>query len=163
MEKLLIGLVLTLVLAACNGSGNPSGSGSTNLVFSNPTGSYNGSTTTLTGNTTLVGILMISDQGSGANKRNLVTFLPLNSRVAGTTYPITTTTGAGVTYNEGDPSTGKAWSASGGSIRVAVKSGRTLTFELIDVVLSKRSADTSPSAGTITVNGTISGESVTPL
>jgi hypothetical protein len=164
MKKLLLGLTFLTALTACPAP-TASGTGSANLRFSNAAAGYNGSTVTLSSATTLAGVMMIAGTGTGVGERSLSAFLPLNSREAGTTYVIKDVAGAGVLYQEGnDPSTGaKLWSVTGGSIRVVVKSGRTLTFELINVTLGKKAGDITPSAGTVTVNGTMTGESITPL
>jgi hypothetical protein len=166
MKKLLLGLTLLTALTACptpiRGGGD---TGSANLTFTNPTGGYNGSTATLSSTTALAGVIMEAGTGTGASKRTLQAFLPLDSREAGVTYVIKDIFKAGVNYLEGnDPSTGqKLWTVTGGSIRVVAKSGRTLTFELINVTLSNNGTNISPAVGTITVNGTMTGESLTPL
>ncbi len=163
MKKLLLGLALLSALTACPTGGTPSTTGSASLTFTNSAGGYNGSTTTLSSGTTLAGVMMIASSGSGANERSVSAFLPTNSREAGMTYVINDTPNSGVLYNEGDPSTGKLWTVLSGSIRVVTKSGKTLTFELINVTLGKKANNTSPSVGTVTVNGTMTGESITPL
>ena len=161
MKKLLLGFTLLSALTACPTT--TGGTGSANLTFSGA-GGYNGSTATLSSSsTTLAGVIMIAGTGTGANERSLSAFLPRESREAGTTYVIKDINGVGVLYQEGNGSDGKLWAVTGGSIRVAVKSGKTLTFELINVTLGKKMGDTTPSAGTVTVNGTMTGESITPL
>ncbi len=161
MKKLLLGLTLLATLTACPGGGG--GTGSATLNFTNAANGYNGSAAILSGTTTLAGVIMGVSVGSGTSKRALEAFLPTNSREEGVTYDLNTVNGAGVIYSEGDSSTGKIWTSTGGSIRVVRKSGKTLTFELINVTLGKKASNTTASAGTITVNGTISGESITPL
>ena len=162
MKKLLLGIALLAALTACPTT--TGGTGSANLTFTNAAGGYNGSTATLSSSsTTLAGVIMIADTGTGANLRSLSAFLPRESREAGTTYVIKDINGVGVLYQEGNSKDGKLWAVTGGSIRVAVKSGKTLTFELINVTLGKKMGDTTPSAGTVTVNGTMTGESITPL
>ena len=163
MKKLLLGLALLSALTACPTGGTPSTTGSANLTFTNAAGGYNGSSATLSSGTTLAGVMMIADTGSGANKRSVSAFLPTNSREAGVTYVLNDTPNSGVLYNEGDSSTGKLWTVTGGSIKVLVKSGKTLTFELINVTLGKKANNTSPAVGTVTINGTMTGESITPL
>ena len=163
MKTFLFGLVLMTTLASCGGT-TGGATKSANIVFSSSAGGYNGGTTNLTTtDITIVGIIVTSSQGTGAAQRRLTAFLPLNSRVEGTTYSIAATIDAGVMYTEGDPSTGKLWTASGGSIKVLVKSGKTLSYQLIDVTLTKTASNTSPSVGAVTINGTITGESITPL
>ena len=163
MKKLLLGLALLSALTACPTGGTPSTTGSANLTFTNAAGGYNGSSATLSSGTTLAGVMMIADTGSGANKRSVSAFLPTNSREAGVNYVINDTPNSGVLYNEGDPSTGKLWTVLSGSIRVVTKSGKTLTFELINVTMGKKANNTSPAVGTVTINGTMTGESITPL
>jgi hypothetical protein len=161
MKKLLFGIMLITSLAACGGtSGNPTNA---NLTFSSATGGYNGSLEPITSNVTVVNLLVTTTQGSGASKRVFGVSLPQNSRDEGVTYVIKNVTNASLTYSEGDSSTGKIWSVTGGSIKVVRKSGKTLIFELIGVTLGKLAADTGPSLGSVTVNGTIGGESITPL
>lgn len=162
MKNIILGLVLIASLAACGGtSGNPTSNA--NLTFSSATGGYNGSLETITSEVTVAGIFVTTTQGSGATKRVFSAFLPLNSRVEGVTYDIKATNSAGVNYTEGNVSTGKLWVVTGGSIKVVRKSGKTLIFEMIGVTLGKFVGDTGPSVGSVTVNGTIGGESVTPL
>jgi hypothetical protein len=161
MKKFMFGLILIASLSACGGTTNPSSNA--NLTFSSATGGYNGSLEPITSNVTVVGIIVTTTQGSGAAKRVFGVSLPQNSRDEGVTYVIKNVTNASLTYSEGDVSTGKIWSVTGGSIKVVKKSGKTLIFELIGVTLGKLPADTGPSVGSVTVNGTIGGESLTPL
>ena len=162
MKKLVFGLILSASLAACGGtSGNPNSNA--NLTFSSATGGYNGSLEPITSNVTVVNLIVTTTQGSGASKRVFGVSLPQNSREEGVTYVIKNVVNSSLTYSEGDPSTGKIWVVTGGSIKVVRKSGRTLIFELIGVTLGKPTNDTGPSTGSVTVNGTIGGESITPL
>jgi hypothetical protein len=161
MKKIILGLVLIATLAACGGTaGNTTNA---NLIFSSATGGYNGSLEPITSNVTVAGIIVTTTQGSGANKRVFGVTMPQNSRDEGVTYVIKNVTNASLTYSEGDVSTGKLWVVTGGSIKVVRKSGKTLIFELIGITLGKLPADTGPSVGSVTVNGTIGGESITPL
>ena len=162
MKKLIFGLILIASLVACGGtSGNPNSNA--NLTFSSATGGYNGSLEPITSNVTVANLIVTTTQGSGASKRVFGVSLPQNSREEGVTYVIKNVVNSSLTYSEGDPSTGKIWVVTGGSIKVVRKSGRTLIFELIGVTLGKPTTDTSPSTGSVTVNGTIGGESITPL
>jgi hypothetical protein len=161
MKKLLFGIMLSVSLAACGStSGNTTNA---NLTFSSATGGYNGSLEPITSKVTVVNVLVTTVQGSGAAKRVFEVSLPQNSRVEGVTYDIKNVVNSSLIYTEGDPSTGKTWVVTGGSVKVVRKSGRTLIFELMNVTLGKSQIDTSPSVGSVTVNGTIGGESVTPL
>jgi hypothetical protein len=161
MKKVILGLVLTASLAACGGT--PSPTSNANLTFSSATGGYNGSLEPITSNVTVVNLIVTTTQGSGASKRVFGVSLPQNSRDEGVTYVIKNVTNASLNYSEGDSSTAKIWSVTGGSIKVVRKSGKTLIFELIGVTLGKLAGDSGPSLGSVTVNGTIGGESVTPL
>ncbi len=162
MKLFVLGLVIT-ALTACGGTSG-GGTKSANIVFSSAAGGYNGNSTTIaTTDVTIAGIIVGASQGTGAEARRVTVFLPLDSRVEGVTYPITTTTNAGANYNEGDPSTGKSWSTSSGSIKVLTKSGKTLSYQLIDVTLVKTASNSSPSVGAVTINGIITGQSITPL
>ncbi len=162
MNKLILGLILITSLAACGGtSGNTTSNA--NLTFSSATGGYNGSLEPITSNVTVAGVIVTTAQGSGTSKRVFGVSLPINSRDEGVTYVIKNVTNASLNYSEGDPSTGKIWSVTGGSIKVIRKSGRTLIFELIAVTLGTPTGNTSGSTGSVTVNGTIGGESITPL
>jgi hypothetical protein len=161
MQKIILGLLFMVSLAACGGTVNPSSNA--NLTFSSATGGYNGSLEPITSKVTVVNVLVSTYQGSGASKRGLIVSLPANSRDEGVSYDIKNVVNSSLVYTEGDPSTGKTWVVTGGSVKVVRKSGRTLIFELINVTLGKSQIDTSPSVGSVTVNGTIGGESVTPL
>jgi hypothetical protein len=162
MKKFILGLVLIASLAACGGGGGTPTTNA-NLTFSNATGGYNGSLEPITSNVTVVNLIVTTTQGSGAGKRVFGVSLPQNSRDEGVTYVIKNVTNASLNYSEGDSSPAKIWSVTGGSIKVVRKSGKTLIFELIGVTLGKLAGDTGPSLGSVTVNGTIGGESITPL
>jgi hypothetical protein len=161
MKKVILGLVLIASLSACGGGSAPTTNA--NLTFSSATGGYNGSVEPITSKVTVVNVLVSTYQGTGASKRGLIVSLPQNSRDEGVSYDIKNVVNSSLIYTEGDPSTGKTWVVTGGSVKVVRKSGRTLIFELIGVTLGKSPIDTSPSVGSVTVNGTIGGESVTPL
>ncbi len=122
MKKIILGLVLIATLAACGGT--PGNTTNANLIFSSATGGYNGSLEPITSNVTVAGIIVTTTQGSGAGKRVFGVSLPQNSRDEGVTYVIKNVTNASLTYSEGDSSTGKIWSFTGGSIKVVRKSGK---------------------------------------